>query len=166
MIKENLRLKTKDIAFIGLMISIIEVVKVSLSFVPGVEIVSLLFVIYTLFFEEKIIYVLSSFCLIEGILYGFGIWWFAYLYIWTMLVIVVYLFRKYQSVWFWSALLGIYGFLFGFLFVPVYLVTGGIGMAVSWWISGITVDIIHGISNFVLCLVLFKPLDKAVKMLK
>ena len=116
MIKENLRLKTKDIAFIGLMISIIEVVKVSLSFVPGVEIVSLLFVIYTLFFEEKIIYVLSSFCLIEGILYGFGIWWFAYLYIWTMLVIVVYLFRKYQSVWFWSALLGIYGFLFGFLF--------------------------------------------------
>lgn len=166
MTKDKLRITTKDIALIGLLLSIIEVVKVSLSFIPGVEMVSLLFMVYTLFFKEKMIYVLPAFCLIEGVLYGFGIWWFAYLYVWAVLVIAVYLFRAKQSVWFWSILLGIYGLLFGLLFTPIYLVTGGVGMAVSWWFSGITVDVIHGISNFVLCLILFKPLNRIIKMIK
>ena len=166
MTKEELGITTKDIVLIGVMLSVIEVVKVSLSFVPGVELVSLLFIVYTLFFQEKMVYVLPAFCLLEGILYGFGIWWFAYLYIWTILVVVVYLFRNKQSAWFWSILSGIYGLLFGFLFTPIYIVTGGISMAISWWISGIYVDIIHGVSNFVICLVLFKPLNRIIKIIK
>ena len=81
MSKEKLLLKTRDIVLIGIMISIIEVVKFSLSFIAGVEMVSLLFIVYTLFFREKMIYVLPAFYLTEGVLFGFGIWWFMYLYI-------------------------------------------------------------------------------------
>lgn len=166
MVKEELKIKTKEIVLIGIMLSVIEAVKISLSFIPGVEMVSLLFIVYTLFLRKKMIYVLPAFCLLEGILYGFGIWWFAYLYIWAMLVGVAYLFRKNQSVWFWSVLSGIYGLLFGVLFVPIYLVTSGVDTAISWWIAGIPVDIAHGISNFVLCIILFKPLNRVLKMIK
>lgn len=165
MTKERLRLKTKDIVLIGIMISVMEVVKLSLSFIAGVELVSLLFIIYTLYFREKMIYVLPAYYLIEGVLYGFTIWWLSYLYIWAMLVLIAYLFRKCQSVWFWSILSGTFGLLFGLLCTPIYLFTGGIGMAVSWWISGIPTDIVHGISNFILCLILFKPLSRVIKMI-
>ena len=38
-------------------------------------------------------------------------------------------------------------------------------MAITWWISGISTDIIHGVSNFIVCMVLFKPLKKAIMIL-
>ena len=166
MTKEKLLLKTRDIVLIGIMLSVIEVVKFSLSAIAGVEMVTLLFIVYTLFFREKMIYVLPAFYLIEGVLFGFGIWWFAYLYIWAILVFVVYLFRRNQSVWFWSFLSGIFGLSFGFLRSFVYLVTGGVNMAITWWVAGIPTDILHGISNFIVCLVLFKPLSRVTKMIK
>lgn len=165
MSKEKLLLKTRDIVLIGIMISIIEVVKFSLSFIAGVEMVSLLFIVYTLFFREKMIYVLPAFYLTEGVLFGFGIWWFMYLYVWAVLVLTVYLFRKKQSVWFFSILSGIFGLLFGLLCSPLYLVTGGVGVAISWWIAGIPTDVLHGISNFVICMVLFKPLMRIARMI-
>ena len=49
----KLSLTTKDIVLIALSLSVIEVAKFTLGFVPGVEVVSLLFIIYTLFFEKK-----------------------------------------------------------------------------------------------------------------
>ena len=165
MTKEKLLLKTKDIVLIGMMLAVIEVVKFSLSFIAGVELVTLLFIIFTLSFREKMLYLLPAFYLTEGVLFGFGIWWFMYLYIWALLVLVVYLCKKKQSVWFWSTLSGIFGMLFGLLCSPVYFVAGGVDVAISWWIAGIPVDIVHGISNFIVCLVLFKPLDRALKMI-
>ncbi len=166
MVKEKLLIKTKDLVLIGIMLAVIEAVKFSLSFIPGVEMVTLLFILYTLFFREKMVYVLPAFCLLEGVMYGFGLWWFMYLYIWAILVFIVYLFRKKQSVWFWSTLSGLFGLSFGLLCSPVYLVTGGINVAISWWIAGIPVDVIHGISNFLICLVLFNPLNRVIKMIK
>ena len=151
MIRNNITITTKDIVLIGTMLTTLEVAKYLLSFISGIEVISLLFIVYTLFFEKKMVYLLSAFYIVEGALYGFGIWWFMYLYIWALLVFITYLFRKNNSVWFWSTLSGLYGLLFGLLCSPVYLVIGGVQMAASWWITGISTDIIHGISNFILC---------------
>ena len=165
MAKDKLRITTKDIVLIGIMLSIIEAVKFSLSFIAGVEMVTLLFIIYTLFFQEKMVYVLPAFYLIEGVLFGFGLWWFAYLYIWAILVLVVYLFRKKQSVWLFSIVSGMFGLLFGLLCSPVYIITSGINTAIAWWLAGLPTDILHGISNFILCIILFKPLNRVVKII-
>lgn len=166
MTKEKMSITTKDIVLIGIMLATIEVVKFSLSFIAGVEMVTLLFILITLLFEKKMVYVLPAFYLLEGVLFGFGLWWFMYLYVWSLLVYVVYLSRKRQSVWFWSTLSGVFGLLFGLLCSPVYIFTGGIDMAKAWWIAGLRVDVIHGISNFIICMVLFKPLSRVVKMIK
>lgn len=161
--KSNLRLSTRDIAMVGVMIASVEVAKISLSFLPNIELVTLLLILYTLFFGSKIIYVVFSFVLIEGCLYGFGIWWLMYLYIWPLLVLLTRLFRKQQSIWFWSVFSGIYGLFFGALCSIVYFFIGGVHTAFAWWISGIPSDLIHGISNFILCFVLFRPLKNALK---
>ena len=55
------------------MVATLEVAKFALSFLPNVELVTLLIMLYTLYFGRKIIYVIPFFVLIEGIVWGFGI---------------------------------------------------------------------------------------------
>lgn len=161
--KDKMKLTTKDIALIGVMIATIEAAKMALSFLPNIELVTLLIILYTLFFGYRILYVILAFILIEGCLYGFGIWWAMYAYIWPLLALLTHLFRKQDSVWFWSVFSGIYGLFFGALCAVSYFFIGGWRTAFAWWISGIPMDVVHCISNFVLCLVLFLPLKTVLK---
>ena len=159
-------LTVKEIALMGMMLATIEAVKLALGFIPGVELVTLLIILYTLFFEKKVLYIIPAFILIEGVIYGFGIWWVIYAYIWPLLILLTYQFRKQQSVWFWSVFSGFFGLLFGALCSIVYLFVGGPKMAFAWWVAGIPTDILHGISNFVICAILFNPLNLALKKLR
>lgn len=52
--------------------------------------------------------------------------------------------------------------MFGGLCSLVYLGFGGIKTAFAWWIAGIPYDILHGISNFVLMLILYRPIRKVL----
>ena len=105
--------------------------------------------------------------LLEGITYGFGIWWFMYLYVWTILwAIVMLLGRQPRSSLFWAIIAAFFGLFFGLLCSFPYLVTGGIAMAFSWWITGIPFDISHCVFNFLIVLVLFRPLDRLFSYLK
>ncbi len=157
------RLSVRDIAWIGVMTATLEAAKFALAAVPNVEIVTLLVILYTLFFGKRIVYAIFAFLFIEGLRYGFGIWWLMYAYVWPVLAGVTYLFRKRESVWFWSIFSGVYGLFFGGLCSLIYLFLGGPQTAFSWWIAGIPYDIIHCVSNFILCRVLFEPLHHVLK---
>ena len=71
--KSRLKITAKDIAITGMMIAIIEVAKNALAFIPNVELVSLLIILYTLYFGRKILLVIPTFILLEGCIYGFGL---------------------------------------------------------------------------------------------
>jgi energy-coupling factor transport system substrate-specific component len=66
----------------------------------------------------------------------------------------------------WALISGSYGLSFGALCSIPYLfigsvegsILGGLQMAFSYWLSGIPFDIAHGIANFIIAFVLFKPL--------
>ena len=58
----------------------------------------------------------------------------------------------------WALLSAGFGLAFGLLCAPVSLFMGGWAYAVSWWISGIPFDLMHCAGNFVMALLLFKPL--------
>ena len=156
----------RDIAIMGVMIAILEAAKQALAFLPNIELVTLLLILYTLFLGGKVFYVIFAYVLIEGCLYGFGIWWFEYLYVWPLLALFAWLFRRQDSVWFWSIFSGAYGLLFGALCALTQLVIGGPKSAFAWWVSGIPYDIVHGISNFVLCIILFRPLNAILSRLR
>ena len=110
-------------------------------------------------------------------LYGMGIWWVMYLYIWPLLAFFAYLFRKQKSALFWSVLSGAFGLSFGLLCAIPYVVIGAVGRGIrgglyagfTWWIAGIPMDIRHCIGNFVFMLVLFYPvrtgMTKVMKIL-
>jgi energy-coupling factor transport system substrate-specific component len=65
----------------------------------------------------------------------------------------------------WALLSCVFGLLFGALCAPVDLFIGGIGYAVSKWISGIPFDVTHCIGNFVIALLLFMPLRRLLEQL-
>ncbi len=159
------RLTIHDITLIGMMVAVIEVCKVTLSFLPNIELTSFWLILFTIYFGWKIVYVVPVFILIEGFMYGIHFWWIMYLYVWPLLVLVVWIFHRKDDVWFWSFVSAFFGLSFGFLCSLVYVVIGtaegglanGLKVAFAWWISGIPWDIVHGAGNFVLMLVLYKP---------
>lgn len=167
------KLTVKDITLFAMMLAVIEVSKLALSFLPNIELTTFWIIIFTLFFKERIIPVIPAFILIEGVIYGFGLWWFMYLYIWPFLALMTYLFRKNKSVIFWSVFSSVFGFLFGFLCSFPYIIIGaleggiknGITYAFSWWVAGIPWDIIHGVGNFFLMLALYVPIIKVTEKL-
>lgn len=158
-----MKLSVKNIALLGVMIAILEVAKNALAFLPNVELVTLLIIIYALYLGKLTFFVVPAFILIEGCIYGFGLWWIMYLYTWPFLAVLTMIFRKQKSVWFWSILSGLFGLFFGALSAIPYIFISGIEGAFAWWIAGIPFDITHCISNFILCLVLFKPLNNVMK---
>ena len=168
-------LSVKDIAMIGLMVAVIEVSKVALSFLPNIELTSFWLILFTLFFGWKIALVVPVFILIEGLMYGFGIWWLMYLYSWPLLVLLAWLLRKQESAWLWALLSGSFGLCFGALCTISYFligVPGGGGLtarlssAFAWWIAGIPWDIVHCVGNFTLMLLLYHPVRRIMKQVQ
>ena len=162
---KGLQLSAKSIAYSGIMLAILEAAKLALDFVPNVEAVTLLFIVYTLFFGRKTILVAIGFTLIECMLKGINVWSLMYLYIWPLLIIVVHYANQHKAEYvFYCILSGVFGLLFGTFCLIPYLIVGGWGMAISWWIAGLPYDLIHGVSNFVMCMLLFQPLCRVMKL--
>lgn len=162
-------MKTMEIVTMGILSAILLAAQVSLGFLPNIELVTLLLIVYTLVLKKKVFFVIYVFVLLEGMIYGFGLWWINYLYVWSVQAVITLLFRKNDSVWFWSILSGIYGITFGALCTIPYFAVSGVSGALAYWTSGLLFDIIHCISNVVVCLVLFRPvryiLNRCVKQL-
>lgn len=147
-----------EIVSMGMMTAILFAAQVLMGFLPNIEIVSLLIVLYAMVYGKKVFFIIYTFVLLEGLFYGFGLWWFNYTYVWTVLAIIALIFQKNTSSLFWSIITGFYGLFYGALCAIIYLFIGGPSMAVSYWISGLPFDLTHCIGNFVVCIALFNPL--------
>lgn len=156
----------KEIAIIGMMTGMLEAVKMALSSVPNVEMVTLLIVLFTLFLGWKTLIAVWAFVGLECVVWGLGLWTVMYIYIWPLLVFFTLLLRKVKSSIPFCFLCGFFGLFFGaFCSIPYFFI-GGPSMAISWWIAGIPYDILHGISNFIIALICFHPLNKALTKIK
>jgi len=151
-------LSVRDIVIIGMMTACLVSVQVGLSFLPNVELVTLLILVFTLVFGWRALFVVFAFIFVEGLIYGFGLWWFSYLYTWPILYAIVMTFNKVRSLFFWAIVSCLFGLGFGALSAIQTVVISGFKAGVAYWISGIPFDIVHGISNFILTLILFYPL--------
>ena len=149
----------RKITRIALLSAILYVSKVALEFLPNVELVSLLTVLYTLVFGKEAFLIVTVFNLFELIQWGFGTWWVSYLYVWPLLVLITLLLKKIikEEFLIWSVVSGLFGLIFGSLFAIVYLPVDP-AYALAYWISGLPWDVWHGVCNFVLMLVIGKPL--------
>ena len=139
--------------------------KYVMAFLPNIEPVSLCVMLYAVTFGVKALYPIYLYVLMELLFYGLGTWNVMYLYIWPVLGLIAYAFRKMEHPLGWAILSGSFGLLFGALCMPVDILVGGIAFATSNWASGIPFDIAHCIGNFIISLVLFNPMRKLMTRL-
>ncbi|WP_257529829.1 hypothetical protein [Irregularibacter muris] len=161
---KNSKMRAKDIALIGLLSATITGGKLALSFIPNVEIVTLLFIIYANVFGIKRTFLVSLiFTTTEIFIYGFSTWLIVYYFVWPLLVVLSgTLGKKVKSEYGFAILGGIYGLGFGAFFAVAESFFYGWAYGITYWVRGLPFDIIHGVSNFILILILFKPLQKVI----
>ena len=147
----------REIAVLGLLSALMYGAKIVMVPLPNIEPVSLLIIVYTSVLGRKAFVPLYIYVMLEIVTFGFGYWSACYLYVWAVLALGAYLLRKMESPLGWAVLSGVFGLCFGALCSLAYWIAGGWAFALSWWISGIPFDLLHGAGNFVMALVLFKP---------
>ena len=136
--------------------------QVAMSGLPNIEPVSLLVLVYAVVFGKKCLYPIYVFVVMDILFFGIQMWNINYLYVWAVLALAALWLRELKHPLAWAILSAVFGLLFGALCAPVYLFSGGLGYAVSWWISGIPYDLLHCGGNFVMALLLFAPPDRHI----
>ena len=150
----------REAALFGVLGGLTFAAKVVMMSLPNIEPVSLMVMVFAVTFGKKALYPIYVYVLLEFSLFGFGLWSAAYLYVWLLLALAAWLFRRMTSPLGWAVLSGCFGLLFGLLCTPVYVVSGGFAFALNWWLSGIPFDLMHCGGNFALALALFRPLHR------
>ncbi len=160
--------KTFRIAIISLFSAILVVLQIALAPIPNVETVTILFLIYGLVLPLSdnllIVFVFST---LQALVWGFGEWTIGYYWIWGLWTILIAVLKPYfkDNLFSWAATTCVFGLSFGALFAINYGIFYGINFTFAYWIRGIGFHIVHGISNYLITLILFNPLLKTFKKL-
>lgn len=157
------RLPVRELAELALLTALMAGGKEAMNILPNIHPVALLLLLGVVRHGWRALYAAFGFALIEISLYGASS--LAYLYLWPLLVAAAVPFRESRSPVFWGAFAGIFGLSFGALCAIPYLFLGGWPAALSYWVSGIPFDLIHGLSNAVLAYVLLVPLCRLMEKL-
>lgn len=159
------KLTVREITLFGMLAALTFGAKVAMSYLPNIEPVSLMVMVFAVVFGWKALFPVYVYVAAEILFYGLGTWNVNYLYIWPILAVAAILMRSVKHPLVWAMLSGVFGLLFGALCAPVDVVIGGWGYAAAKWVSGIPFDIAHCAGNFVIALLLFAPLRQLLEKL-
>lgn len=166
-----MKLTTRETAVFGMLGAVMFASKIVMEMLPNIHLLGMLTVTYTVVYRKKALYPIYLYVLINGLFSGFAPWWFAYLYVWTVLWGVVMLIpqklpAKIQP-FVYMVVCAAHGFLFGTLCAPAQALLFGLSFEgmVAWIIAGWPFDLIHGISNF-FCGMLISPLAHVLRMME
>ena len=137
--------------------------QVVMAQLPNIELVSLFIILTVCRFGAWAFLSVYVFVGCEIITYGLGIWSVNYLYVWALLCLLVLPFRRVDKAWFYALLSGGFGLCFGSLCSLPYFLTGGFAFGISYIVSGIGFDLLHAGGNFLLALLLYRPLRDALQ---
>ena len=159
------RIDIRQIVLFGVLGALTFALQVVMGPLPNIEPVSLLVILFAVTFGWKSLYPIYIFVAMEILFYGLGVWNIYYLYIWLILAVIAIFLKSMTHPVGWAIISGGFGLLFGALCAIVDIFIGGFGYAIAKWVSGISFDLLHGIGNFVIALLLFKPLQTLLSKL-
>lgn len=152
------RIDLRELVLLALLSALMFGTKVALAAIPNVHLNAVFILLAVLLFGSRAFYAVFVYVLLEGVVYGFGLWFVSYLYAWPLLVLAALPLRENRSWLLWAVLAAVHGLLFGALCAIPYFFVLSAKEAIAWWISGLPFDCIHAAANFVIVLTLLKPL--------
>lgn len=165
------RTPVRDIVLIGIWAALTFAVKLVLAPVANVELVSLLLCVFTAVMGLgrgiTAALVFTTITVFESAYYGVGDWILLYYINWPLLTVLTWIFLRNAKAEIRAAvLLGLFGLLFDIPATGIKIVLFGPVYALTYLISGIPFDLIHGAVNFITALFLYQPLTRQLKKLK
>lgn len=146
--------------------------KLLMEFLPNVHLIGIFVVATTVVYRKKALYPLYVFVFLVGLFNGFSIWWIPYLYIWTILwgftmLIPTKLSPKVRYV-LYPLVCAIHGYLYGTLYAPAQalLFHYSFKATITWIITGLPWDMVHGTSNLICGTIIIFPLIKIFQWMK
>lgn len=163
-----MKVNIKEIAVFAMLGALMCISKFVMEPLPNMHLLGVFTVAFTVVYRQKALYPIYIFVFLTGALWGFGLWWIPYLYIWTVLWGITMLLPKNMpkklAPIVYIIVCGLHGFLYGVIYAPSQALLFGLDFkgTLAWIVSGFPFDIIHGISN--LCLgVLIVPIAVVLK---
>jgi hypothetical protein len=141
--------------------------RIVMAALPNIHPLGMFIMILTVVYRAKALIPIYIYVALEGIFF-FGVWWFPYLYIWTILWGMTMLLPKNMpkkaALIVYPTVCALHGLFFGVLYAPAQaLIYGYTFEQMLAWISlGMTFDILHTVGDFCAGL-LIVPLSEALK---
>ncbi|MCL2108991.1 MAG: hypothetical protein FWH20_06575 [Oscillospiraceae bacterium] len=166
--------RLRDLTVFAMLGSVLFASRVILAYVPYLQLVGLFIAAFTLTYKTRALIPLYVYVLLEGIYGSFGVFWFAYLYIWLPLwasfmlagKVSAKLPRKLQ-VPLYMLLLGLHGLALGLLSMPIGAFMFGVRTwqgALAWVAAGFSYDILHAACNLALGILILPLCDLLKKV--
>ena len=144
--------------------------KIIMEALPNIHLLGMFTMTFTLVFRAKALIPLYIYVMINGLYAGFNVWWYPYLYIWTILWGVTMLLprkmpRRVAAV-VYPAVCALHGALFGVLYAPAQALFFGLDFqgTVAWIIAGLPFDLLHCVGDLVAGLLIL-PLTELLQRL-
>ena len=159
-------MKIRNLVIDALLAATIIVLKEALTFLPNIEVVTLLIMIITMTFNlSDALLITLVYVITETILYGFGIHTIPYIFVWFLIVFITYVLRKSINNYIKASILS---FMFGLLFdlpfsIPFFILSVNTG--ISYLLNGAVCSVVHALGNFILMVLLYDVLIKKFKEL-
>lgn len=158
----NRHKKLVEVILLTLLGVLMYVSQVIMAALPNIEIVTLLIILTTRKFGYKAFVSVYIFVGCEVLTYGLSMWVINYLYVWAILWVLILIIRKIDDGIVYALIAAVYGLSFGTLCSFPYFITGGIAGGIAYIIQGFVFDLLHCAGNFVLVLLLYKPLTRVM----
>ena len=160
--------RTKELIIFAMLGTLMFCSKIVMEALPNIHLLGMLTIVYTLVYRVKALIPIYIYVVLNGLFAGFNLWWFPYLYIWTILWALTMLLpknmKKGVGCVVYPVLCAFHGFAFGILYAPAQCLMFGLDLQgmVAWIAAGLPFDILHGVGNFVAGLLVL-PLSELLK---
>lgn len=166
------RLDLRHVLIFAMLGTILFLSKQVLEFLPNVELVSALTMSYTLVYRRRALIPIAVFILMEGVLWGFAVWWIPYLYLWPLLWGATMLLPKRMPVKLqvpvYAGLCAWFGLCYGTLYAPfqaLVFLGGDLKKTLAWIVAGLPWDLVHALGNLAMGL-LIVPIVRLLRRLE
>ena len=144
--------------------------KIVMEALPNIHPVAMLLMAYTVVNRSRALIPLYVYVFLLGLFYGFNLWWYPYLYIWTILWGVTMLLPRQMkpavAAVVYPLVCALFGFAYGTLYAPAQALLFGYDFSttVKWILAGLPYDMLHGLGNLGMGLLIY-PLSLLLRRL-
>lgn len=144
--------------------------KIVMEALPNIHPVGMLLMAYTVVYRSRALVPLYVYVFMLGLFYGFNLWWYPYLYIWTVLWGVTMLLpqnmKPKTAAIVYPVVCSLFGFAYGTLYAPAQALIFGYDFptTIKWILTGLPYDALHGLGNLGMGLLVY-PLSLLLKKL-